>query len=339
MRVAFAGRLLSCDRAAAGWLVERAGGRVARDRRVVDLLVLGHGADRSRRAATRTLSEAQFLDLVGHAPAAIRDITEIRDLVSSEEVARLYPRVTWARRRSLVRHGLIHPLSLANGVGYRFRDLRVLREIDDMLAAGLTFSQAVARVAPRVRGQLEFRFPVASIRPRPRRIDLGAEPRSADAWFDVGFCADRDRASFPAAIAAYQRALDLDPEHVPSLINLGNVFYELGQFDRAREQYARAAALDAENPRTHFNLGNACDEMGDLLGALRAYRRAIRIWPGYADAHFNLALVAEKLEAWALACRHWRHFLELEAGGDWVAVARSHLADARAALAGRRPRS
>jgi tetratricopeptide (TPR) repeat protein len=329
---------LSCDRSLAGSLVQRAGGRVARGNVGIDLLVVGNGGDRGRRAADRTLTEAQFLDLVGHSPEAVRDSTEIRDLVAADQAARLYPRVTWSRRRSLARHGLLHPVSLANGIGYRFRDLRTLRDVDEMLAAGLTLQQAIGRLGPRVRGQLEFRFPMVSLKPRPRRIDLSNQPESAEAWFDVGFCADRDRSSFPTAIAAYERALRIDPNHVPSLINLGNVYYELGQFQRAREHYARACALDGENPRTHFNLANACDEMGDLLGALRSYRRALRLWPGYADAHFNLALVAEKLSAWSLACRHWQKFLELEAGGEWVAVARSHLEDARQALARARRR-
>jgi tetratricopeptide (TPR) repeat protein len=331
-RVAFAGRLLSCDRSLAGRLVLRAGGRVARGGSGIDLLVLGNGADRARRGADRTLTEAEFLDLVGHFPPAVGDPLEIRDLVAADQASRLYPRVTWARRRSLARRGLLHPVNLANGVGYRFRDLRVIREVDELLAAGLTLHQAAVQLGPRLRGQLEFRFPMVSVRPRPRRIDLREEPESAEAWFDVGFCADRDRSSFPTAIAAYERALGIDEKHVPSLINLGNVYYELGQFQQARDRYARACALDAENPRTHFNLANACDEMGDLLGALRSYRHSLRLWPGYADAHFNLALVAEKLSAWALACRHWRKFLELEAGGEWVAVARSHLEDARQAL-------
>jgi len=122
-------------------------------------------------------------------------------------------------------------------------------------------------------------------------------------------------------------------------INLGNIYYELGQFQQARDRYTRACALDGENPRTHFNLANACDEMGDMLGALRLYRHALRLWPGYADAHFNLALVAEKLSAWGLACRHWQRFLDLEAGGEWVAVARSHLEDARQSLARARRRT
>jgi tetratricopeptide (TPR) repeat protein len=330
-RIGFTGRLLSCDRRLASELVRSAGGRVARGR-ALDYLVLGNGARTGNGAARRTITEAQFLNLVC---AGTRDLLpeppELHDLVPARHAARLYPRVTWARRRRLERHGLLNPVALANGTAYRFADLRVLRQVDELLAAGLSLAQAIGRLAPRMKGQLEFRFPMAAIKPRPRRMELRADAESADAWFDVGFWADRDRSSYPTAIAAYQRALKIDPGHVPSLINLGNIYYELGEFTRARDMYARATTLDTENPRTHFNLGNACDEIGDLLGAARAYRRAIALWPGYADAHFNLALVAEKLSSWALARRHWERFLELEPGSEWAAVARSHLADAKRA--------
>lgn len=329
-RIGFAGRLLSCDRKFARRLVLSAGGRVARGR-AMDFLVVGEGV-RRRAPGARTLTETQFLQLVqSTTPAATPSApAELKDLVPSSEAARLYPRLGWARRRSLARHGLVRPVELPNGVGYRFADLRVLRAVDDLLVAGYTLQQAMHRVAPRLRGQLELRFPLAEVRPGPRRAVLAHEPTTAEAWFDVGACADRDRSGFPAAIAAYRKALEVDPDHVPSLINLGNVHYELGDFGRAREMYARAAAVDAENPRTHFNLGNASDEVGDLLGALRAYRRAIALWPGYADAHFNFALVAEKLDSWDLARRHWRRFLELEPRSEWAAVARSHLDDATA---------
>lgn len=337
-RIGFAGRLLSCDRRLARELVQSAGGRVARGP-TLDYLVLGNGGRPLGPGAGRTLTEAQFLNLVCAVQTdVLPEPPELTDLVPARHAARLYPRVTWARRRSLARRGLLKPVALPNGVGYRFGDLRVLRQVDELLGAGLSLAQVVQRLAPGMKGQLEFRFPMAAIKPKPRRISVRPEVESADAWFDVGFWADRDRSSYPTAIAAYQRALKIDPAHVPSLINLGNIYYELGEFTRAREMYARATTLDGENPRTHFNLGNACDEIGDLLGAARAYRRAIALWPGYADAHFNLALVAEKLSSWSLARKHWERFLDLEPGSEWAAVARSHLDDAkRAEAAPRKP--
>ena len=327
-RVGFVGRLLTCDQKEARRLVRRSGGVVVDHD--ADILVLAGGTQRNPQAEARVFSEKQFLECVGQAlkGAAPEPMAGLDDLLPSAQAARLYPRVTWQKRRTLEAKGLLEPVRLPNGTGYRFQDLRVLRLVDKYLAAGLSMAQIITRMAPANDGQFTFSFPKEDVRPRPKRIDLRLDQDSADAWFDVGFCADRDRASFPTAIAAYKRALEIDPEHVPSLINLGNVYYEMSHFDLAQDAYSRACAIDPDNPRTHFNLGNASDELGDLLGAMRAYRAALGIWPGYADTHFNLALVAEKLASWTLAQQHWQRFLELEPGSEWAAVARSHLSDA-----------
>ena len=143
-KVAFVGRLLSCDRQVAARLVREAGGSLARPERA-DFIVAGVGAQVSEgaRGTARTVDEAQFLGLLGPGVESVVPANRslVRDLVASTHAARLYPRVTWARRRSLARHGLLHPVALANGTGYSFRDLRILREVDEMLAAGLTLGQ------------------------------------------------------------------------------------------------------------------------------------------------------------------------------------------------------
>jgi tetratricopeptide (TPR) repeat protein len=327
-RVGFVGRLLTCDQKEARRLVRRSGGiAVEKD---PEVLVVAGGSQRDPQSEALVFSEKQFLECVGQAlkGAAPEPPAGLEDLLPSGQAARLYPRVTWQRRRTLEARGLLQPVRLPNGAGYRFKDLRVLRLVDKYLAVGLRMPQIITRLAPASDGQFTLRFPKEDVRPRPKRIDLRLDQDSADAWFDVGFCADRDRSSFPTAIAAYKRALEIDSEHVPSLINLGNVYYEMSHFDLAQDAYGRACAIDPTNPRTHFNLGNASDELGNLLGAMRAYRAALALWSGYADTHFNLALVAEKMSSWVLAQQHWQSFLELEPGSEWAAVARSHLSDA-----------
>ena len=132
-RVGFAGRLLSCDRERASELVRRAGGTVGR--RSVDVLVVAGGKPATQRSGAQTISEGDFLRLISaHGVGNVGD-ESVRELVSAQQAMRLYPRMTWARRRTLARHGLLQPVTFANGVGYRFRDLRTLREADEMIAA------------------------------------------------------------------------------------------------------------------------------------------------------------------------------------------------------------
>lgn len=51
------------------------------------------------------------------------------------------------------------------------------------------------------------------------------------------------------AIAALRKALDIDPGFVPALLNMGNVFEELGEADSAAEAYAAVLKLQPNNGR------------------------------------------------------------------------------------------
>ncbi len=68
-------------------------------------------------------------------------------------------------------------------------------------------------------------------------------PNVANGWFARGNAhyaeADRD-----AAHAAFTAAVQVDPGHAPAWINLGTLYEELGQSERAGRAYAHAAAID-----------------------------------------------------------------------------------------------
>ncbi len=59
----------------------------------------------------------------------------------------------------------------------------------------------------------------------PFRRPRHAPAESAEEWFDRGCELDEDPINLAAAQAAYQRALELDPDYVPALINLGTLHY------------------------------------------------------------------------------------------------------------------
>ena len=65
--------------------------------------------------------------------------------------------------------------------------------IDELIAAGLTLSQALRRIQPALSGQLEFRFAARGSAAEPRRARIALKQESAEAWFDIGFLHDRER--------------------------------------------------------------------------------------------------------------------------------------------------
>jgi tetratricopeptide (TPR) repeat protein len=140
---------------------------------------------------------------------------------------------------------------------------------------------------------------------------------------------------YAAARKAYQRVLDLAPDNVLGLVNLGVVEFSTGNMEKAEELLKKAVALrlenpaawmtlsqavlqDPRNPRARNYLGVVIGRKGWIDGAQAELRRAVELDPTYADAHYNLAVfyLEEKPPALELARRHYYRAVELGAEKD-----------------------
>lgn len=175
---------------------------------------------------------------------------------------------------------------------------------------------------------LDFRPPAAEDVAALPGPELAGGAETALSWFERGCAADSDPRTYSEAIAAYRRALVLDPDLADAHCNLGTVLYNQGRRAESRTCFECALALAPEHLESHFNLANVLEEENRNEGALRHYKDAMRIDPFFADARLNLALLYEKLGLRRMARAHWRRYLQLEPAGPWADAARKHLADA-----------
>ena len=79
------------------------------------------------------------------------------------------------------------------------------------------------------------------------------------------------------AILANQQAITLDPNNPQEYINLGGIYYQLGQWDNAIRQFQIAAALKPDLANAYYNLGHALQEKGDLTDAMTQYETVRRL--------------------------------------------------------------
>ena len=180
-----------------------------------------------------------------------------------------------------------------------------------------------------ISGQMLFDFETAELNltafPGPRPGRPANRQREAENWFQNGLDLEERGAPIEEAVAAYEKAIELNPSAAGALVNLGTIHYRQRRFGEAETFYVRAVEVDPGYPLAEFNLGNLYDEQGRLNEALRHYRRALELSPNYADAHFNLALLCERTGDALKAVHHWKAYLKLDSAGQWAEIARRQL--------------
>jgi hypothetical protein len=112
-------------------------------------------------------------------------------------------------------------------------------------------------------------------------------PPQADArqWFERGSALERTDAD--AAVAAYERAIALDPAFVDARINLGRLLHERAQLVSADRVYREAISRCGNDPILLYNLGVLLDDQDRLTDAVDAYEAALASDPGFADCHYK----------------------------------------------------
>lgn len=290
--------------------------------------------------SVRILSEEDFCRLGGLPSAgalkqqfyALRDIRELYAAVREDHV------------RYLEKWGLICPVVRTNAeTYYHFADLLVIKQAAAELGEGAPFRAVLRSLVAAREGQLAFDFRPGRSDAQPAKV-VALERRapaappdvsdvrqpSADAqtalaarYFLEGSALDEgDEAALDQAMAAYRKALVLDPTLVPALVNLANIHYAHDELIEAQALYERAIGLEPDCFEAHYNLGNIHHDLGRYAEAQVCYGEALALNPGCADAHFYLAVTLEKTGRSQDAKPHWRAYQQLAPDGEWVELAR-----------------
>jgi tetratricopeptide (TPR) repeat protein len=116
-----------------------------------------------------------------------------------------------------------------------------------------------------------------------------------------------------AEAAAHLRlALAKHPNHLESHFALGNLLGAQGHNTEAIQRYAKALEFSPRHAETHNNLANILLRMGQQERAIAHYREAIEIDPAYADAHGNLGNALLELNRLEESIAQNRRALELK---------------------------
>ena len=129
---------------------------------------------------------------------------------------------------------------------------------------------------------------------------------------------DYRQKNYPEAERLLTRAVRMHPENGLGWLLLGVIEYDQERLDAALAALAQAVLWEPKNAMAHHYLGVTVGKKGWYSGAADEMRKAIELQPNYAEAHFNLAIfyLQENPPAVELARRHYQKARDLGAAPD-----------------------
>ncbi len=116
------------------------------------------------------------------------------------------------------------------------------------------------------------------------------------------------------ALAAYQRAIALQPLYAAAHFNLGNAWKDKRRLDLAIASFHRAAAINPAFTEAHTNLGIALFQAGQIDAGIASFHRAVSINPRFPEACFNLGRAYAGIGRTEEAVTWYRRTIALDSG-------------------------
>lgn len=136
-----------------------------------------------------------------------------------------------------------------------------------------------------------------------------ARSKSLEGYFGLGN-ALTNLGRIDEAIAAYQEALRINPNHIPTLSNLGVAYYQQGRLREAQDTFRKVLSLNPDDAETHYLLAAALIQAGDLAAAEQELTRALELKPNLPEARFGMGVLRRLQGRTDEAIREFEAFLQ-----------------------------
>ncbi len=142
------------------------------------------------------------------------------------------------------------------------------------------------------------------------QLALDIRPDHAAAWYRRGNALHELKRT-QDSLASYERALAIQPDFAEAWNDRGVVLRTLDRLTEALASYERAIEIKADYAEAHYNRGNALRDLGRPREALASYERALEIRPELADACVNRGNILQDLGHFAEALSSYERALAL----------------------------
>jgi predicted CXXCH cytochrome family protein len=120
-------------------------------------------------------------------------------------------------------------------------------------------------------------------------------PSAAATWIQLGLV-ELEEGKTPDAIAAFEKAMQLEPD-LPDAYNLaGAIWFETGDSAHAESALRNAIRIQPNFAQAHNNLGNLLSSAGRFEEARYHFEDALRFKEDYTGARYNYALALTRVK-------------------------------------------
>jgi tetratricopeptide (TPR) repeat protein len=111
-----------------------------------------------------------------------------------------------------------------------------------------------------------------------------------NAWNNLGILAAREGHT-EEGIRDFQRALQIDPDHLIALQNLGNAYRQARRWEDAKSVLQRAVQISPDSPEANYGLGMVFAQLNDTDRTYQYLQKALAMRPAYPEALNNLGIL------------------------------------------------
>lgn len=134
---------------------------------------------------------------------------------------------------------------------------------------------------------------------------------SWETYFYLGNVLYREK-HYRQAIAAYQKAIDLQPQAAEIYFILGECFNQIGDYTAAINNYQKAIEINPLSDKYYLSLGYNLYLNKDFNKAINCYQQALNINPNSGQAYFNLGLIMLNQGNWEVAITYYQNSLKFQ---------------------------
>ena len=130
-----------------------------------------------------------------------------------------------------------------------------------------------------------------------------------------------------AKVGAAMQKLQADPQDADALKELGDLYFQAGDYATAIQWEEKALAVDPKDVTALLALGAAQFNTGDTKGARENWNAVVAIDPDNAEAHYDLGFLALSVEPvdLAVAKSEWQKVVDIDPNSELAKSVATHL--------------